>query len=295
MANCFRRTARSLRRLGALTCAAALALPALATASDATFDPPQRFYLALGDSVAYGFQFSKLAQGLPPSGYDTGYVDVFAARLRGIRPGVTVVNFSCPGESTATFLGHGRCPWTADGRALHDSYTGAQRDAAVALLRAHRGQVSPITLTLWGNDVGALVNGCDRDLACVAAASPAWLDRTRANLEEILADLRSAAPDAEIIVTSAWDSFIDAFSFADPLFQTLNGTIADVAAVHRARYADLFTVFNPQGDSAAERQAICTLTLLCGPDRDSHPSDLGYRAIADRVFDTSGYARLEQP
>jgi lysophospholipase L1-like esterase len=46
---------------------------------------PQRYYLALGDSITYGFQPAKF--GLPPSGFDTGYVDVFAARLRALAPG----------------------------------------------------------------------------------------------------------------------------------------------------------------------------------------------------------------
>jgi len=60
----------------------------------------------------------------------------------------------------------------------------------------------------------------------------------------------------------------------------------------RARFADLFTVFNPQGDPEAETAAICTLTLLC-TEGDGHPSDVGYRAIAEVVFEASGYGRLE--
>jgi hypothetical protein len=71
----------------------------------------------------------------------------------------------------------------------------------------------------------------------------------------------------------------------------LNASIADVAATNRARFADPFPIFNPQGDPAAELQAICTLTLLC-TQNDSHPSDAGYRALADVVFDASQYIRL---
>jgi hypothetical protein len=33
------------------------------------------------------------------------------------------------------------------------------------------------------------------------------------------------------------------------------------------------------------------LTLLCS-EGDGHPSDAGYRAMAEAVFEASGYARL---
>src|SRR6266540_6089964 len=50
---------------------------------------PQRYYLALGDSIAYGFQPDK-ANAAPPSAFDTGYVDLFAARLRKLSPKIQV-------------------------------------------------------------------------------------------------------------------------------------------------------------------------------------------------------------
>jgi hypothetical protein len=65
---------------------------------------PKSYYLALGDSIAYGMQPNKYDQGLPPSGYRTGYVDVFAKRLRQISPKIRVINYSCPGESTVSFV-----------------------------------------------------------------------------------------------------------------------------------------------------------------------------------------------
>jgi len=70
--------------------------------------------LALGDSIAYGFQSFKFAANLPPSAYNTGYVDVFGARLRQLRAGITTVNYGCPGESTETFV-NGDCIWTKTG------------------------------------------------------------------------------------------------------------------------------------------------------------------------------------
>ncbi len=121
-------------------------------------------------STPYGFQW-KLAAGLPPSGFDTGYVDVFSDRLRTIRPDVAVVNYSCPGETTTSFVA-GACLYTQLGQHLHDHFEGSQLDAAVAFLEAHRGQVSPITLTLFGGDVREFIASCDGDLGCILANAP---------------------------------------------------------------------------------------------------------------------------
>jgi lysophospholipase L1-like esterase len=214
---------------------------------------------------------------------------VFAARLRAIRPQLTVVNYGCPGESTATFIS-GPCLAQQFGFALHDEFSGSQLDAALAFLRAHPGQVSPITVTLWSNDIRELVASCD-DFACVAQGAPALVAQISSNLATILGRLRTEAPDAEIIVTGAWDSFLDTLEFADPLFQFLNASMAEATASARARFADPFPIFNPQGDLQAEIAAQCTMTLLCS-ENDSHPSDIGYAALADLVFEASGYARL---
>jgi hypothetical protein len=149
----------------------ALSLTPLAAAhrTNPGFDPPKQYYLALGDSLPYGFQQVKFDVGLSPSAFNTGYVDVFAARLRELRPNISVVNFGCPGETTTSFVA-APCFFTTLGGALHDPFTGSQLTAAVAFLRAHRGQVSPITLNLWGNDLSVFVfQTCQFDFACIQA------------------------------------------------------------------------------------------------------------------------------
>ena len=254
------------------------------------FDPPKRYYLALGDSVAYGYQQSKVDAGLPPSAFDTGYVDVFAARLRLIRPGLTVVDYGCPQESTASFI-LGPCPQNARGFPLHDAFSGSQLRAATAFLRRHPGQVSPITLSLGGQDISDFTDSCGGDFTCIENGAPAEIGTMAASFRVILARLRAAAPDAEIIITGAWDGNIGYFAEADPLFQALNTALTAAASSERARFADTFAVFNPQADPTAETNAICALTLLC-TEGDGHPSDAGYAAIAGAVFDASGYARL---
>lgn len=284
------------RRLTPCVCGVVLALALLAEAPAAEngprFSPPKKYYLALGDSHAYGFQESKL--GLPPSAFDTGYVDVFAARLRSIRPDIEVVNYGCPGETTASFIA-GPCFFTSIGGTLHDAFTGSQLSAAVAFIRANPGRVSPITLNLWGNDLSAFIRTCGfpaaTDFACIQAGAPVAISQFASRLSQILAELRDAAPEAEIIITGAYNVFVGAFPLTDPLFFSLTHAMAVVAAQEGAFFADEFPVFNPQGSIAAETAAICTLTLLC-TQGDGHPSDAGYQAIASIVWDASGYSRL---
>jgi len=65
-------------------------------ASRPVYQPPQSYYLALGDSMAYGFQPTKAKPGARPSDFTTGYVDVFAARLQKLSPKIDVVNTAAP-------------------------------------------------------------------------------------------------------------------------------------------------------------------------------------------------------
>ena len=284
---------RHLVRAGAALAALALTLAAVTAAAASPpprLTPPKAYYLALGDSVAYGFQTSKALAGLPPDAFNTGYADLFAARLRQLRPRITTVNYSCPGESTTSF--RQPCIWKTSGHALHNDYPGSQLDAALAFLAAHRGQVSPITLSLNGNDANDFLHTCPAgDLACIQNSAPAAIAAYQARLTSILRLLRALAPDAEIIVVGAYDPNLGAFAFADPLFTQLNQAQRAAAATVQARFADPSPVFNPQGDPAAETTAICTLTLLCS-QADGHPSDTGYRALASIVWAASGYASL---
>jgi FAD binding domain len=123
-------------------------------------------------------------------------------------------------RTTTTFI-EGGCIWTEFGGELHDAFSGGQLDAAVAFRSAHRGEVSPVTVSLWGNDVREFVRSCP-DFACVERDAPLFIAHLTSNLALILTRLRTAAPDAEIIVTGAWDSYLDALPVADPLFQLSN-------------------------------------------------------------------------
>lgn len=254
------------------------------------FNPPKTYYLALGDSFSFGYQVTRLTTPPDPVAFDHGFVDRFGVYLRQIAPAITTINYGCPGESTVTFI-QGGCPWTAQGDPLHDTFAGTQLDAAVGFLRAHPGEVSPITISLVLYDVQRFIADCAFEPVCIEQGAPATIRQISTNLAAILERLRRAAPSVEIIVLGPFDPFIGSLEFADPLFMALNDAIAETAASASARYADIFPTFNPQGDIDAEIRALCMLTLWC-THGDGHPSDPGYQLMADTIFGVSGYERL---
>ena len=253
------------------TVAVALGLPG--TAPGLGEKGPQSYYLALGDSIAYGIQPDKGGQLI----FDTGYVDPFAARLRKLSPTIKVVNYGCPGESTVTFV-RGGCPGLREGPKLHDSFRGTQLKAALSFLRAHAGQVSPITLTLWGNDLAPL--------SARGKGAPKAIASFASRFHSILEQLRSAAPTATVIVTGAWNPEVNQVKKTEPLYRSLDAAIARTAAASRARVAKIYPVYNPPGNITR----VCKLTYVCTKG-DPHPNDAGYRAMADAFFKASGYPR----
>ena len=263
------------------------------TAAAGNFNPPKHYYLALGDSLAFGAQLGKFFQELSsgtydPSSFNTGYVDDFAARMKSVDPALETVNLSCPGETTDTF--QGTCLFRRLGFALHTSYTGSQESAALSFLRTHPGKVSPITIDLGFNDSLLPCAGPTFlvDVACIHRTMPAALRTVAANLPEILAALHKASPSSEIIVMTYYNPFFVQDASTDALVSALDNEIAGIAAVQDVRVADAFAPFDRTGD---EGTTLCTLTLMC-PGLDYHASDVGYSAIATQFWTASGYARL---
>jgi lysophospholipase L1-like esterase len=269
--------------------AAALVVTAGALTAGTAPAAPQSYYLALGDSMAYGYQPPKERKKLPPSGFNTGYVDVFAAQLRGLAPAIQVVNYGCPGESIASFA-KGGCPWLAEGGRLHDSFRGAQLRAALDFLQAHPGQVSPITITLWGNDVGAFEEACRNKLRCMRKRAAKAVRRMGSRLRSSLLLLRAVAPQADIIATGAWNFEVGRLARVAFLYRALDKRIKRAAADAGARVANVRAVFNPPGRPAKTRARICALTFVCSLG-DPHPKDAGYRAMAQAFLRASGYSR----
>ena len=256
------------------------------------FAPPKAFYLSLGDSGAFGFQEGRLIAMLDagtytPDGFNTGYTDVLAARMHQFRPDQQTVNMSCPGETTDTMI-NGGCEFTlpdpdGPGLTLHTSYTGPQLDAAISFLRSHRHRVSPITVSIGANDAaGIIADTCNGDATCVERSG--LRDSLGRGLDRILGSIHAAAPDTEIILVVVYNPFSIDHPETDGLWRRQYVTVEKEAARRNgARVADTSEVIHGS--------QVCRLTFLC-LSGDVHPTDAGYRRIADQVFHVAGYQHL---
>ena len=248
---------------------------------------PQLSYLALGDSLAFGYSQAKFNSLFPnenPAAYDTGYVDDFGRVLRFVHPNLQIVNDGCPGETTDSFI-NGPCRYQL-AFPLHHPYVGgtssSQLSDALAYLRANPN-TDPITLDIGANDALGVIEGtCKLEPVCIAGAAPALFAHIASNLGLILADLRGAAPHAKIIVLGLYNPFGPSLAGADQLTAQLNEVMKRVASAVGARFADPLPVFNPPGPR--EQPTICLLTNFCTPLQDIHPTDLGYLVLAGLVL-----------
>lgn len=246
-----------------------------------------RYYLALGASYAFGYQEARINAELAagtynPASFTTGYVDDFAQALAADESHLQTVNYSCPGETTQSFIAGG-CEFHTHGLPLHNDYpaTASQLSTAVTFLSSspHRVHIITIGLTeLSGNALGHLYFGtCNRDATCTAAAFPAFLAQIRAGSDQILTALHAASPASRIIVLQVFDPYMLAIPISIPLWQQMNGVLASVAVAHQAVLADGVTPFTPAN--------LCTLTPVCIPPlNDIHPTDQGYQVLAQALW-----------
>src|ERR1051326_4859935 len=97
---------------------------------------PKKHYLALGDSLAFGYQ--------PNRDYFHGYARRYFADLKG--HGVRdMFDIGCPGETSITMI-RGGCPAVP-------KFVPSQLSVALAYLKMHPSTVSPVTLDIGANDI----------------------------------------------------------------------------------------------------------------------------------------------
>lgn len=251
-------------------------------------------YLALGDSLAFGYsqaRFEALApEGDPAAGFDTGYVDDFAAYLRNFQQHLQVVNDGCPGETTDSMI-EGPCAYGL-AYPLHHPYSGSQLADALAVIHERNpNNVTTITIDIGANDaIGVAVKLCKLEPACVAEHAEALLAHIGSNVAFILGQLRTAAPRATIIVVGFYDPFAvlaeteEEAQRLNALTENLNAVLAQVAAGAGALFANTFPVFNVGGTLEAEKTSLCTLTFMCTHSPpDIHATDLGYEKMAEVI------------
>ncbi|KGN36827.1 SGNH/GDSL hydrolase family protein [Knoellia subterranea] len=249
--------------------------------ADKRADKATSWYLALGDSLAAGYQ--------PGAGDDRagGYVGGVLDALQASAPKAKLRNISCSGATTTSMLGTDRCTYEA----------GSQVAAGVEFLKAHKDKVDLVTIDIGANDVTPCVRAADQ-VTCALTV----LGTIQTNLTSILGQLRAATgPDTQIIVLNYYNPFLASWlqgpegqqlagltSFLQTL---LNNTVSAAAATVQADVADVATAFRSTdttpvstayGTIPTNVATICAWTWMC-TKQDIHANDAGYAVLAATV------------
>jgi lysophospholipase L1-like esterase len=300
-------------RTRVVVCVAAVAaLGAFVFAPAASAGTIGSTYLALGDSLAYGYhaaQFSEeLAKGeVVPSSFDEGYVDDFAAALKASNPSLEYINDGCPGETSTAFINGSGFPFPGfcsnfptntpfPDAYLHHEYRGSQLSDALNILK-NNPNVSPITLDIGSNDLLKFLQetcGFPKENKCMNSQIEAEFGVIAGNVAFILKELHAAAPKAQIVLVGNYNPFPGVVPEGDRATAGLNLALEQVAnATPHTSFAFPEPFFNPslfKGEpESTDIPTICALTAMCpggvfNPETgDIHPTKLGYEVIAGVV------------
>lgn len=247
-------------------------------------------YLALGDSVVFGFVTHDTPAYVNADNF-IGYPQVVGNALN-----MPSFNAACPGEATTGFISaagadNGCRPYRAN-FPLHVSYTGTQEAYALSFLSAHP-QTKLVTVSLGANDAFLLQSACAGDPTCIATGLPATLQTVAVDMNTILGAIRNTGFNGTLIVVDYYSlDYTDAAQTG--LTQLLNGAVTATAAAHGAAVADVFTAFQNAATVAAGHTCFAGLlngspstTLAC----DVHPSITGQNLIAQTVLSTYAAVR----
>lgn len=245
---------------------------------DAPNPKVKQYYLALGDSLAFGFQPDlNWAQGYPME----WWADLQRHGSRGF------YDLGCSGETSAQFISGG-CPFD---RVKHNFYAGSQLDAALTIIHDHPGQVGPISLDIGADDFQGDVNtnGCKLNVADFNKRLAA-LDQRLAGV--ILPKLVAAITDSkgqrttDLVLMNYYDPYENLCPNVHPYFVQIDNHLARDAAALHVPVANVAAAFDT---SQHPNPDICKLTWMCSAIRSVHPNTTGYGVIAHVFEQTVGY------
>lgn len=266
----------------------------LSTATALLAASPGRQYLALGDSVTFGF--------ITQAGFEYVNPDNFVGfpNYVGLESKLNASNAACPGETTGSFLSStapdNGCRGFRAAAPLHVAYTSTQLDFALSFLQSHPA-TKLVTIGLGANDVFLLENACLGDLSCIEAGLQQVLEEVAVNLETILSDLRATGFKGIIVVVNYYS-----LDYADPnetaIVAALDQTLAAASAQPETVVANVFTAFQTAAGPAGGH--TCNAGLLNALPQnqfvcDVHPSQSGQMLIARTVAQAFAAAREDAP
>lgn len=244
---------------------------------------PGDVFLALGDSLATGTEAEINNDALP------GYPTDLLAHLRTLKPELELNNLAVAlGETSSSFI--------ADGQ-LARAIEFIERERAAGRV------VSPVTLTIGGNDMAALLQPGSTGTVSATLAT------YQANLETILDQLIAALTNDEgqrtgdLIIANLYNPY-PGLSEASPLPLSVNPDrdIPMVDEVTRAlasargiAVADLQSAFRGrEAELTYVRFPYVFFPLDLERNFDFHPRPAGHRVIAESFAQAGGYLQRQQ-
>ena len=259
-----------------------------ATALAASNRPQE--YLALGNSVAFGFN-----PLLDRSNADNfiGYPTPVAAALK-----ESLTNASCPGETSSHFISltgsdHG-CGDYRHLFPLHVAYSTSQLEFADRFLQSHP-KTLVVSIDIGANDLFVLEHGCgvvpptpptQAEIQCILGGLPAMLATLSAKLDTIYGHIRNLDGYHHKLVALTYYSL----NYSDPVGTSVISQVNEVVAARTLAWGgivasgfDAFAAASTAsgGDTCAAglRIVLSTSPLTC----DIHPSPTGRDLLAQAI------------
>jgi len=251
----------------------------------------RRPYLALGDSVSFGFITNAGFEYVNPENF-VGFPDYVEQALK-----FDSSNAACPGETSGSFLSSTApddgCLFYRSQVPLHVSYNSTQLDFAISFLKSHPN-TKLVSVGLGANDLLLLRAQCSDDPTCIALELPQVLAAVETNLGTILGDVRAAGYKGIIVVVNYYSvDYSDVNGTA--ITAALNQALATAASTQVGTVvADVFSAFQAIAGTAGGH--TCNVGLLNPSPQDQfvcdiHPSQSGQKLIARTVEQTYVAAR----
>jgi lysophospholipase L1-like esterase len=250
-------------------------------------------YLALGDSVTFGYRESNTS---PAPDYQKAYTFVGYPKNVGAALDLHVANASCPGETSGSLVSTTQpsfaCENSYSGTTyvpigyrtlypLHESYTGTQLAYGLSYLEAHR-RTTLVSLMIGANDgfrCEALTkDDCKKEIGGV-------LKQIEANVTTALTSIRDTAKYSGQIVIVNYYSVDYANAADDQSSEAVNAAVDGAAAPFGVEIANGYRAFALAADhSGGNTCRAGLLTQLPKGQCGVHPSVAGQDVLAQAVM-----------
>ena len=279
--------------VGLLALPAGAGAAARATPKRAQPVVPGTGYLALGDSVTFGYMESNV---VPPPNYHNassflGYPEQFGSMLR-----VKVANAACPGETSSSLINPKAISNGCENKLgkpmsyranypLHVKYKGSQLAYGVSYLKAHRN-VRLVSLMIGANDV-FVCQETTKDGCLAPAEQQAVFKKVAANVRVILSAVRNKARYRGQIAIVNYYSLNYNVALENSVSIGLNKAMDGAAKPFGAEIANGYGLMQLAANRGGAQGDACKAGLLTQLSTGScgvHPSYAGQAVLAQALI-----------